>query len=76
MRTFLNLKKIICSLTLQKSQFFLKKNPDAPLIRMGIGDVTLPIAPVCVEAMKKVPKKWASKKLSKANEDSGTGYDF
>ena len=28
-------------------------NPDADIIRLGIGDVTLPLSPVVVEAMKK-----------------------
>ena len=28
-------------------------NPDKPVIRLGIGDVTRPLAPVVVEAMKK-----------------------
>ena len=31
---------------------FTKENPDKKVIRLGIGDVTLPIAPVVVEAMK------------------------
>lgn len=32
---------------------FMAKNPDAPLIRLGIGDVTLPLAPAVVKAMNK-----------------------
>ena len=32
---------------------FQKENPDRSIIRMGIGDVTRPIPPVIVEAMKK-----------------------
>ncbi len=31
---------------------FTKDNPDKPLIKMGIGDVTLPLAPVVIDAMK------------------------
>ncbi len=30
-------------------------NPDVDIIRMGIGDVTCPICPAAVEAMKKRP---------------------
>ena len=28
-----------------------EKNPGAPIIRLGIGDVTLPLAPAVIEAM-------------------------
>lgn len=31
---------------------FREKNPDAPIIKLGIGDVTEPLAPAIVEAMK------------------------
>ena len=37
----------------KKTNEFIKANPDKKLIRLGIGDVTLPLAPVVVEAMKK-----------------------
>ncbi len=32
---------------------FMQANPDADIIRLGIGDVTLPLASCVVEAMKK-----------------------
>ena len=32
---------------------FVANNPDKKVIRMGIGDVTLPLAPAVVAAMKK-----------------------
>ena len=32
---------------------FVKANPDAPIIRLGIGDVTEPLPPACIEAMTK-----------------------
>ena len=32
---------------------YVSENPDNKVIRLGIGDVTLPLAPVVVEAMKK-----------------------
>ena len=54
----------------------MAENPDAPLIRMGIGDVTLPIAPVCVEAMKKGADEMGVKETFRGYEDSGSGYDF
>ena len=60
----------------KKVNAFLAENPDVKLIRMGIGDVTLPIAPVCVEAMKKGAEEMGVKETFKGYEDSGTGYDF
>ena len=51
----------------------MAENPDAPLIRMGIGDVTLPIAPVCVEAMKKGADEMGVKETFRGYEDSGSG---
>ena len=46
------------------------------IIRMGIGDVTLPIAPCVVEAVKKGAEEMGVKETFKGYEDSGTGYDF
>lgn len=46
------------------------------LIRMGIGDVTRPLAPVVVEAMQKACAEMGVKETFKGYEDSGTGYDF
>ncbi|MBD5142497.1 MAG: LL-diaminopimelate aminotransferase [Ruminococcus sp.] len=60
----------------EKVNAFQKANPDKKLIRMGIGDVTLPIAPVVVEAMKKACDELAVKETFKGYEDSGAGYDF
>ena len=51
-------------------------NPDKTLIRMGIGDVTLPIAPAAVEAMKKGAEEMARKETFRGYEDSGIGYLF
>ena len=54
---------------------FSAKHPDADIIRMGIGDVTLPLAPVVVDAMKK-----ASAEMGEAATFRGygeyNGYDF
>ncbi len=50
-------------------------HPDAKIVRLGIGDVTLPLAPVVVEAMKK-----AADEMGKAETFRGYapdfGYDF
>ena len=55
---------------------FKEANPDADIIRMGIGDVTLPIAKCVVDAMKKGADEMGVKETFKGYEDSGTGYDF
>jgi LL-diaminopimelate aminotransferase len=57
-------------LKLQSSYLFLeianrvsgyqKENPDAEVIRLGIGDVTLPLPPACIEAFKAGVKEMAS----------------
>ncbi len=46
------------------------------LIRMGIGDVTRPLAPVVVEAMEKACREMGVKETFRGYEDSGAGYDF
>ena len=74
---FLKLEKNYLFINIAKKvNAFLAENPDVKLIRMGIGDVTLPIAPVCVEAMKKGAEEMGVKETFKGYEDSGTGYVF
>ena len=74
---FLKLEKNYLFINIAKKvNAFLAENPDVKLIRMGIGDVTLPIAPVCVEAMKKGAEEMGVKETFKGYEASGTGYDF
>lgn len=74
---FLKLEKNYLFINIAKKvNAFLQANPDAKLIRMGIGDVTLPLAPVTVEAMKKGADEMAVKETFKGYEDSGAGYDF
>lgn len=73
-------------LTLEKNYLFIEiakrikaytaANPEKPIIRMGIGDVTLPIAPAAVEAMKKAADELGVKETFRGYEDSGAGYDF
>ena len=50
----------------RKVNAFAAANPDKKIIRLGIGDVTLPLAACVVEAMEKQLKKWACKLLSVA----------
>ncbi len=60
----------------EKVKAFQAANPEAKLIRMGIGDVTLPLAPVVVEAMQKAAAEMGVKETFRGYEDSGAGYDF
>ncbi len=46
------------------------------LIRMGIGDVTLPLAPAVVDAMKKAADEMGVKETFRGYDDLGAGYDF
>ena len=60
----------------KKVNEYKEAHPDADIIRMGIGDVTLPIAKCVVDAMKKGADEMGVKETFKGYEDSGTGYDF
>lgn len=60
----------------KKIKAYTAEHPDAKLIRMGIGDVTRPLAPVVVEAMEKACREMGVKETFRGYEDSGAGYDF
>ncbi|MBP1535111.1 MAG: LL-diaminopimelate aminotransferase [Ruminococcus sp.] len=60
----------------KKIKAFTEEHPEADIIRMGIGDVTLPIAQCVIDAMKKGADEMAVKETFKGYEDSGAGYDF
>ncbi|MEE3474940.1 MAG: LL-diaminopimelate aminotransferase, partial [Ruminococcus sp.] len=45
----------------RKTAEYAAANPDKKIIRLGIGDVTLPLAPVVVEAMKQGAEELAHK---------------
>ena len=74
---FLSMKKNYLFIDIAKRiKAFSEANPDKTLIRMGIGDVTQPIAPVAVEAMKKAADEMGQAETFRGFEDSGAGYDF
>ena len=54
---------------------FTAKNPDKIIIRLGFGDVTLPLAPAVVEAMKKGCDEMGVKETFKGYPDY-EGYGF
>ena len=55
---------------------FKQKNPGAAIIRMGIGDVTQPLAPAVIEAMHKAVDEMAGPETFKGYDDGGIGYEF
>lgn len=74
---FLKLEKNYLFINIAKKvKAFSDAHPDADIIRMGIGDVTLPIAKCVLDAMKKGVDEMGVKETFKGYEDSGTGYDF
>lgn len=74
---FKNLKKNYLFIDIAKRvRAYTAANPDNALIRMGIGDVTLPIPACVLDAMKKGVDEMGVKETFKGYEDSGTGYDF
>ena len=59
----------------KRTNEFIKNNPDKKVIKLGIGDVTLPLAPVVVEAMKKGADDLSRKETFKGYPEY-EGYDF
>jgi len=55
---------------------FKAENPDANIISMGIGDVTQPLVPAVVEAMKKAVEQMGIAETFRGYDDSGVGYEF
>ena len=56
---------------------FSAQNPPKPLIRLGIGDVTQPLAPAVVEAMVKASKEMGEKETFRGYcEETCCAYDF
>ncbi len=54
---------------------YTTKNPDKKVIKLGIGDVTLPLANACVEAMKKAADEMGQKETFRGYGPE-QGYDF
>lgn len=54
---------------------FAKENPGAKIIRMGIGDVTEPLPPACIEAMHKAVDEQAKRETFRGYGPE-QGYDF
>lgn len=75
--SFLELKKSYLFIEIGKRvREYTAAHPNNKIIRMGIGDVTQPLVPVVVEAMKKAADEMGVKETFRGYEDSGLGYDF
>ncbi len=59
----------------KKIDEFTKNNPDKEIIRLGIGDVTKPIVPACVDALVKASKEIGTSEGFKGYGPE-QGYDF
>lgn len=59
----------------RKTNEYISAHPDKKIIKLGIGDVTLPLAPVVVEAMKKGADDLSRKETFKGYPDF-EGYEF
>lgn len=59
----------------KKVKQFTTENPDKEIIRLGIGDVTLPLAPAVIEALHKAADEMASKETFKGYAPD-LGYEF
>lgn len=59
----------------KKVKVFKTTNPKADIIRMGIGDVTQPLAQACIKAMKKAVEEMGHKETFRGYGPE-QGYDF
>ncbi len=74
---FQNLEQSYLFVTIAKKvNEFTAAHPDNQLIRMGIGDVTLPLAPVVIEAMHRATDEMAKKETFRGYSPDSNGYPF
>ena len=59
----------------RRRRAFQAAHPDAKIISMGIGDVTQPLAPAVVEAMKKAVEEMSRAETFRGYDDGGIGYE-
>ncbi len=60
----------------KRRRAFQAANPNAKIISMGIGDVTQPLAPAVIDAMKKAVEEMGRKETFRGYDDEGVGYKF
>ncbi len=75
-KNYSNLKdSYLFSLIAKKVNEYTKENPDKKIIRLGIGDVTLPLAPIVVESMKKAVNEMGAAETFRGYGEE-QGYQF
>lgn len=75
-QNYLNLQdSYLFSTVAKKAKAYQELHPDRKVIKLSIGDVTLPLAPVVVEAMKQASAEMGVKETFRGYEDNN-GYDF
>lgn len=55
---------------------YTQAHPDHKLIKMGIGDVTLPLAPAVIEAMHRATEEMSKKETFRGYSPDSNGYEF
>jgi LL-diaminopimelate aminotransferase len=60
----------------QRVNDYRAANPDKKILRLGIGDVTRPLAPVVVTAMKNAAAELGDAATFRGYDDGGIGYGF
>jgi LL-diaminopimelate aminotransferase len=60
----------------QKVNEYKAANPDSDIIRLGIGDVTRPLAPAVVDAMVSAAREMGDAATFRGYDDGGVGYPF
>jgi len=75
-KNYLNLKdSYLFSLISKKVNEYKSKNPQAEVIRLGIGDVTLPLVPAVIDAMHKAVSEMGNADTFKGyGEEQGYGF--
>lgn len=59
----------------KRTNKYIEEHPDKKVIKLGIGDVTLPLAPIVVDALKKGAEELAHKETFKGYPEY-EGYEF
>ncbi|MGI6255895.1 MAG: LL-diaminopimelate aminotransferase [Acutalibacter sp.] len=74
---FQNLEQSYLFVTIAKKvAAYTQEHPDNKIIRMGIGDVTMPLAPVVIDAMHKAVEEEAHKETFHGYSPDSNGYEF
>lgn len=74
---FQNLQQSYLFVTIaQKVAEYTKAHPENKIIKMGIGDVTMPLAPAVIEAMHRATDEMAHKETFRGYSPDSDGYPF